>query len=200
MSCNSHSSTAASRTARGLRSAWFAVTLAVALSGAAHAQPSPRTTPVVQQALGAPVLSGHGKFTYWGFHVYDAWLWVGDRGLDPKTLDQPFALVLRYARDFTGKDIADRSASEIAKLGLGSAAQQAGWLAWMRANIPDVKDGDTLTGLYQPEGGMTLLLNDRRVAANDDGVFARAFFSIWLDERTTGPALRAALLQRARQP
>jgi hypothetical protein len=174
--------------------------LACTLPGASHAQNPPPIPAAVEQALGTPVLSGSGKFTYWGFHVYDAWLWVGARGLDPKTLDQPFALVLRYARDFAGKDIADRSAEEIAKLGIGSTAQQAAWLTWMHAHIPDVKDGDTLTGLYQQSGGLTLLLNGKRVASNEDLSFARAFFSIWLDERTTGPALRKALLQRASQP
>ena len=200
MSCNLRSSTAARSLSRPLQAAIIAAVLACTLPGTGHAQNPPPVATAVQQALGAPVLSGSGKFTYWGFHVYDAWLWVGARGLDPKILDQPFALVLRYARDFSGKDIADRSAEEIAKLGIGSAAQQAAWAAWMQANIPNVKEGDTLTGLYQPDGGLTLLLNGKRVAANEDPSFARAFFSIWLDERTTGPALRAALLQRARQP
>ena len=61
--------------------------------------------------------------------------------------------------------------------------------------FPDVRPGDHVLGLQLPEGAH-FFLNDRPLGAIDDPAFARAFFAIWLDARTSAPELRAALLKR----
>jgi hypothetical protein len=179
----------------------------VMLAASLYCADAPRAQPVtgpgfaaVWQELDPPRLAGSGTFTYFGLRVYDAWLWVSPQGLDTRRMDTPFVLELRYARAFSAGSIAQRSIDEIAKLKLGTGEQQAAWLQWMQSHFPDVKGGDKLTGVYMPGTGMKLLHNGQLVAVDTDDAFARAFFSIWLDERTSAPALRTALLQNARRP
>ena len=153
----------------------------------------------VEQALGGARLSGSAELRWWGLDIYRAWLWVGPEGLDPAHLTaRPFALELRYARSLHGVDIADKSAELIAGLGLGSPAELRAWREHMRRVFPDVRAGDTLLGLYQPDtpkGARTrFLFNGRLVGTIEGRDFARAFFSIWLSPRSSEPDLRRALL------
>jgi hypothetical protein len=136
-------------------------------------------------------LIGSGRLTWFGLHVYDAALWSPARRVD---FGQPFALALRYVRSFRGERIAERSVVEIERLGLGDAAKRAQWGAQMKRIFPDVQAGDTLTGVYRPGVGAEFFHRDVPVGTIDDPEFARAFFSIWLDERTREPKLRERLM------
>jgi len=143
-------------------------------------------------------LAGHGAYRWLGMTIYDARLWVGARRYRP---DAPqaaaFALDLRYARSLAGKRIAAASNDELERLDAGTAQQRAGWLAAMEMLFPDVQQGTRLTGIYLPTRGARFYLNGRLLGDIPDPVFARAFFSIWLDPRTSAPDLRAALLRHA---
>lgn len=134
---------------------------------------------------------GAGTLRWFGLRVYDAELWARDGAADFST---PFRLTLRYARALQGRAIAARSDEEIARLGFGSPAQRAAWHDAMRALFPDVAAGDTLSGVYVPGRGARFYYNDRALGAIEDPEFARAFFAIWLDPRTSAPELRTALL------
>ena len=107
---------------------------------------------------------------------------------------RPFALVVRYARALDGEAIAARSIEEIERLGAGTPVQRSGWAARLRAAIPDVEAGDQIAGVYRPGRGARFYRNGRLLGEIDDPAFAHAFFSIWLDPRTSVPELRAALI------
>jgi hypothetical protein len=111
-------------------------------------------------------------------------------------LSQPLALELRYLRSLMGETIVEGSDKEIARLGQGQPAQRAQWSAQMSRIFPDVREGDRLTGVLDPGKGVRFYHNDRPLGSIDDPAFGRAFFSIWLDERTQAPSLRQSLLQR----
>jgi hypothetical protein len=66
----------------------------------------------------------------------------------------------------------------------------------MRALFPDVAAGDTLAGEHLPGRGARFFRNGQALGEIADAEFSRAFFSIWLDARTSAPELRAALLGR----
>ena len=132
---------------------------------------------------------GSGTFRRFGFHVYDATLWAGDDPLQP-----PLALRLDYRRSIAGKAIAEASVREMRTF-VADADRLAAWEAEMTRIFPDVRDGDHLVGLWQPDGAR-FLQDGRVLGAVGDPAFARAFFGIWLDARTSAPGLRAALLQR----
>lgn len=138
--------------------------------------------------------AGKGTFNWFGLRIYDAQLWVGERGYQP---DAPFALELRYARKLDGRKIAEASASEMAKLNAGSAAQRAAWLTRMKEIFPDVKEGTRISGVFDPVGGVRFYLDGEPLAAVADQEFARAFFAIWLDPGTSARGLREALLKEA---
>ena len=129
----------------------------------------------IEQHVSQARSAGKGTFTWFGLRIYDAELWVGERGYQPGA---PFALELRYARKLDGVKIAEASASEMAKLNAGSAAQRAVWLARMKAIFPDVKEGTRISGVFLPEDGVRFYLDGQPLAAVPEPEFARAFFAI----------------------
>ena len=150
--------------------------------------------PPVEEHVANAHLAGQGTFTYFGLKIYDAELWVGPQGV---AAGSPFALDLRYARKLDGLKIADASAEQMEKIGAGTIAQRKAWLATMREIFPDVREGARITGVNVPSAGASFYLDGKLLGSVPDPQFARAFFGIWLDEKTTAPALRKALLQDA---
>jgi hypothetical protein len=132
---------------------------------------------------------GNGEFRRFGFLVYEATLWAGD---DPQR--PPLALRLDYKRNIAGAAIAEASVKEMRALGVDEVALKR-WGLDMTRLFPDVKPGDYIVGHYAPDGAR-FYFNERLLGHVEDPGFARAFFGIWLDERTSAPGLRAALLRR----
>jgi hypothetical protein len=132
---------------------------------------------------------GSGQFRRFGFLVYEATLWAGD---DPQ--QPPLALRLDYKRNIAGTAIAEASVKEMRRT-VSDEARLADWGGRMARIFPDVKPGDHIVGHYLPEGAQ-FMQGERELGRIDDRDFARAFFGIWLDPRTSAPELRAALLLR----
>lgn len=138
--------------------------------------------------------AGSGTYTWWGFDVYQASLWV-EPAFEPQALPrQRFALELQYLRSFKGRDIAQRSIDEMRGIGSFTSAQAQAWLQAMDAAFPDVQAGDRLLGVHVPGRGAQFYYNGRATREVPDPEFARLFFGIWLSEQTSAPRLRAALL------
>lgn len=131
---------------------------------------------------------GSGELRKFGFLVYDAVLWAG-----PNPVEAPLALQLTYKRDIAGQKIVDASVREMRELG-APASSLTVWGQAMSRIFPDVRSGDQITGVYQ-NGAATFLLNNREIGRINDPEFARYFFGIWLDPRTSEPKLRNRLLQ-----
>jgi hypothetical protein len=151
--------------------------------------------PVVS-SIDAPRLSGRGLLRWFGLRVYEAALWVPASGFDPaRPLRSPFALELRYERSLEGAAIAETSAREMARLGLGTPARRDEWRDALRRILPDVRAGDRLTGVHLPGRAVRFFRNDQAIGIVDDPEFGAAFFAIWLDAQTAAPELRSALLR-----
>jgi hypothetical protein len=149
---------------------------------------------MVVSALGQTKTLGTSRFTYWGFEVYQATLWVAPDFKLSAINDAAYALDLRYLRNFKGKDIAQRSLDEMRRVASLSEARAQAWLKQMQDTFPDVKEGDRLTGIHLPGKGVRFLFNGQTLAEVADAEFARVFFGIWLSDKTSEPKLRAALL------
>jgi hypothetical protein len=134
---------------------------------------------------------GTGEFRRFGFLVYEATLWSA--GDDPQR--PPLALKLTYKRKISGRDIAEASVKEIRNLGIADEKQLAQWGEKMAKIFPDVRPGDHILGVHLPEGAR-FFYNDQLVGSIEEPAFARAFFAIWLDPKTSAPDLRTALLKR----
>ena len=134
---------------------------------------------------------GKGRLTVMFWDVYDASLYAPNGEWNQ---ERPFALQLDYLRDIEGGDIANRSAEEIRKLGFTDEVRLAAWYSEMRAIFPDVKNGSTLTGVYVPPSATKFYDGNTHIGTVNDPEFARWFFAIWLDEKTSEPKLREQLL------
>ncbi len=132
-----------------------------------------------------------GRLTVFLFDVYDASFYTenGKREVEP-----PFALKLSYLRDIDGEKIADQSAEEIRNQGRVDEIKLADWHSQMRNIFPDVKKGDSITGIYKTTNECSFYKNNRLLGQISDGQFCEVFFDIWFGEKTSAPALRNKLI------
>jgi Chalcone isomerase-like len=150
---------------------------------------------VVRQTIPQARVQGEGELRMYGFHIYNATLFVGPTGLSSKELTaRPFALDIEYARAFKGSSIAKRGRQEMDGLKVASKTQTAQWQEEMEEIFPDVQPGDHVIGVFVPERGTTFYADDKVIGTIPGDAFARAFFSIWFDPRTSAPGLRNQLL------
>jgi len=148
----------------------------------------------LRSIMPSATLSGSIRFTYWGFSVYNASLWVLP-GFRPQTFEQhPFALHLEYLRNFTNASITSRTVDEMARQSEPTSERRQLWRQWLEGAFPDVRAGDRLTGVNRPGEGSLFFTNGRQTGMVPDSEFARLFFGIWLSADTPEPAMRRALL------
>lgn len=147
--------------------------------------------PEVSQAIASASLKpyGTGEFRRFGFLVYEAQLWAGNNPMEP-----PIALQLTYKREIAGAKIVEASVDQMRALG-ADETRLAVWAAAMAKIFPNVKPGDQIVGIYRP-GSAVFLYNNQEVGQVNDPEFARLFFGIWLNPRTSEPKLRERLLLR----
>ena len=133
---------------------------------------------------------GSGELRRFGFLIYEAQLWGVGNTANPA--QPPMALQLTYKREIAGKKIVEASVDQMRALGANESQLDA-WAVAMSRIFPDVKPGDQLVGIYRP-GSATFIYNNREIGEVRDPDFARLFFGIWLDPRTSEPRLREKLL------
>lgn len=151
--------------------------------------------PIVRQTIPQARMQGAGELRMYGFHLYDARLYVGPTGLSSKELTaRPFALDIEYARAFKGTSMAQRGREQMDDLKVASKAQTLAWEHELDKIFPDVQAGDHVIGIFVPEHGTTFYADDRVIGTIPGDDFARAFFSIWFDPKTAAPGLRNELL------
>jgi len=187
---------AASRKRREILSRSVALPLSIALPmlAPARSEAEDATKPFPpDDALREARRQGQGRFRWFGLTVYDAEVLSTQPLRDDQWPQQTFGLRLTYARALRGGEIAKSSLQEMEKLGIVPAAQRDAWLQRMTALFPDVNQGDAITGVNLPNRGVRFWRTDRPLGTVDDPAFARAFFSIWLDPKTTAPDLRKSL-------
>src|SRR6185369_13575224 len=170
-----------------LRRAPFAVVFAIA-SIASAAPPLPA---VVNQEFPGLRELGEGTLRFLTIHVYDASVWIQGQKFAPT---EPFALEIRYAINIKGKSLTERSLKEMRGLGYTDEAKLKRWEVEMDRVFPDLKPGDRLVGVNVPGKETRFYSAEKLLGVVEDPEFARAFFGIWLDEKTSEPKLRAKML------
>lgn len=175
-----------------MRSTYILV-LALAFS-LVTAQGVAKEPPHIKSMMGQIQLQGLGRLNFWGFHVYDANLYRG------ATKDsQEFALELRYQKSFSGEAIANRTVDEMKNLGIAEA-QATSWGKELANTFPNVEPGQTITAIYIPKQGTSFFYEGKKISQIQGADFAKAFFGIWLDSKTSAPKLRADLLGQGCPP
>lgn len=134
---------------------------------------------------------GEARMRVLFWDVYDARL-LAPQGTYRE--DHPFALSLTYLRTLDGEKIAERSIEEIRGQGVTDETVLERWLAFLADVIPDVGEADEIVGLAAPDGSTRFFRDGTLIGEIDDVRFTRAFFDIWLGEKTSEPGLRDQLL------
>jgi Chalcone isomerase-like len=160
-----------------------------------HAPPLPAAVTSLVPNLEA---KGGGEMTFMTLSVYAAYFYCIDRARCGWSPELPFAMQLVYQRSLVGARIAERSVEEITKLGYGTPEQRERWGGQMKRFFVDVVAGDHITGVNLPQLGVRFYYNGKLLGEIADHEFAKAFFAIWLDPRTSDPALRKKLLGEAK--
>lgn len=142
-------------------------------------------------ALNDVQLVGSARLSVLFWDVYDVQLFTKTGRYDP---DQPFLLSIRYLREVTGEDIAERSIAEMKAHDAIEASSLAQWTAQLQGLFPDVSKGDQIQGVYDPLEGATFFHNGTHLGVISDRQLSRRFFDIWLGERTSKPEIRKQLL------
>lgn len=161
------------------------------LLSSARVVPQP---PEIIAALPQARLQGSGRLSFLGLHVYDARLWVTEGFRVDDYGRHPLAIELQYARTLYGRLIAERSVTEMKKIGDPSPAQAQSWQAEMTRIFPDVNKGDRITGVQQPGEAARFFVNGQDRGELRDADFVPLFFGIWLSPRSSEPKLRQALI------
>lgn len=134
---------------------------------------------------------GEAVLRFLGLKVYGVRLWTQ---MKPFTHSEPFAIELVYDMSIKGKDIADRSVKEMRAQGVSDEAKLRRWGDEMAKIFPDIKQGDTLIGVSIPAKEARFYNREKLIATIPDAEFAKAFFDIWLSEKTSEPKVRLKLL------
>ena len=138
---------------------------------------------------------GEGVLRFFGIKVYEARLWASAKSLAKSIAPaEPFALELVYDMAVKGRDIAERSTVEMRKIGYSDEAKLKAWGEEMLRIFPDIKKGESLIGVSIPGKGAKFYSREKLIASADDPEFTKAFFDIWLSEKTSEPKLRVRLL------
>ena len=175
-------------------STWMAGTVALPTQVQAQAVRPLAPLNEVTTALSDAQALASAPVRFFGLLIYDLTLWAG-KGFDLLRYDQQaFALTLTYARALGGKDIAERSLTEMRRVGRFDKNQETQWLNLMRTAFPDVVEKDRITGSHDGKGGVQFWHNGRATAKTNDPMFARLFFGIWLAPQTSVPTLRDTLI------
>lgn len=177
---------------RGVAVVAAAVALSAASAQADHAVvPAPSLPPVVAAHVPGLRAQGGGELKVLGLSIYDGWFWAEGHAWRP---DDTYLLDLHYHRNLDGARIVERSVTEIEGIGRGTPEDRQRWGEAMRRIFPDVRKGDRITGVHLPPGIVRYFLNGAFVGEIADPQFARAFFGIWLDPKTSRADFRAKLL------
>jgi hypothetical protein len=139
------------------------------------------------------IVVGNGEMRWLGFRIYRAVLWCDRQPFGPAS---KFALQLTYHRSISRDRLVDTSIDEMRRLGSvpRSQADQARWKYLLQSAFTDVEPGDQLTGVNIPGYGMRIYNGDKRTADIGDPELAKAFFDIWLHEKSRDAELRSHLL------
>ncbi len=164
------------------------ILLLLLFSFSARALPPPCTGNVIHAA------HPYGKASLYKllFHVYDAEFWTDDpQGWNMKS---PHALYLIYRVSIDKADLVERTLEELHRDKAVTEAMIAEYRKHLPVLFTDVKDGESITALYQPDNGITFCHDGIVTGVLKDPALAKPFMGIWLGRNSSEPGLRNALL------
>jgi hypothetical protein len=130
------------------------------------------------------------------FKVYVAGLYLESPHRDAGAIlaaDQAKAIRMHFLRDLTKAQLVE-AFQEGFDANVKDRAPQKAAFDRMLALVPDVKEGSTLTFVYQPGKGTTLSAGSKELGIFEGKGFADAVFAIWLGPKPPSEDLRKGML------
>jgi len=135
-------------------------------------------------------LRGAALLRFWGFHIYTAGYYEGNRSADAPPSRK---LVLNYLRTITKKDIVRATEKGIEKNPDANRAELAERLDLLYSAYVDVRKGDSYEIVYTPGTGTAVSFNGTLKVTIPGDDFADAFIGIWVSEHALSQSLRDKL-------
>jgi hypothetical protein len=130
------------------------------------------------------------------FKVYVGGLYLESPSKDAGAIlasDQAKAIRLHFLRDLTKAQLVE-AFQEGFEANVKDRAPQKAAFDRMRALVPDVKEGSTLTFAYVPGKGTTLSVGSKELGVFEGKGFADAIFALWLGPNPPSDDLKKGLL------
>jgi hypothetical protein len=130
------------------------------------------------------------------FKVYVGGLYLESPSKDAGAIlasDQAKAIRLHFLRDLTKAQLVE-AFQEGFEANVKDRAPQKAAFDRMRALVPDVKEGSTLTFVYVPGKGTTLSVGSKELGVFEGKGFADAIFALWLGPKPPSDDLKKGLL------
>ena len=138
---------------------------------------------------------GQGTLKKLFMKVYESQLWTDARSW---SMNSTFALSIRYAMNFSTKELVDRTFDEMKREGPVSAQDRQTYGAKLSQLYHDVHPGDVITAVFLPKKGAVFYYNGKEQGTLPNVAFAKRFFNIWLGPTSSEPELRDRLIAAAR--
>ena len=144
-------------------------------------------------------LNGLGvrKATFLKINVYVAALYVAKPQRDPATLiesDTPQELVLHFVRNVDADELRKAFLEAFERIHADQSPAMKERIAKLNGWMADMKTGQRLTFVRQPDAGLQVLVNGAQKGTIEGDDFSKAFVSIWLGATPPNPELKSGLL------
>jgi hypothetical protein len=173
----------------GLAALLIAMTAHASIAIASNVEPLPTTIETLAPGLHR---LGTARHTVFGFHVFNATLWVVGRQWSPA---EAHALDVEASRNIPPSRLIDGVIDEMRDIKAADDRQRSIWKQRLNQIIPALARGDQLVILCLPDQRTVVFYNGTKVGSVDDPNFGAALFRIWLDPNASRQDFRNALLQ-----
>ncbi len=137
-------------------------------------------------------LIGKSPLTFLGYKFYDIEL----RASNPQfSYNQKLMLKINYDKNFSKDELIEASIDEICRINsLDKKEVEKLYKSRFNQLFVDVKKGDEKIAIFDPETGLELYYNNKLIGKNNDVIFAKRFFDIWLSDKARFKKVRDILI------
>ena len=144
-----------------------------------------------QEGFQSPKLIGEGTLKVLMWEVYDLRLFTDGT---PFSWSDKFMLEFDYSRELKKESVIDASLKEFKLQPNVTDKDIEAWKVYLEQVIQSVQKGTKASIMWVPEGQIVFNYEGSAPSTIENEDFARAFFNIWLGEKTSRPKLRSQLL------
>jgi len=153
--------------------------------------------PLPDQVLNSVQLKqvGEGAMTWFGITIYKASLWTASGTFESYENNLPLALHITYEKNIKSKELVNATLEQWQRMGFFDSESRVNWGRKLENIWPDVKPGDSITTLVDPNRNTLFFANNKLLGQISDPAFSFALISIWLHPNTDEPDLREKLIR-----